>query len=115
MYSFVIALIIIISILLVLVVLVQRSKGGGLAQDFNSGNSILGVKGTTDFIEKTTWTLAAALVVLSIIAVGIHKNSVSNSDGDSRISQQVQEAQEETQAAMPANFGEEAPEEASEE
>lgn len=110
MYSFIIGTIIFISILLVLVVLVQRSKGSGLAQDFNSGNSILGVKGTTDFIEKTTWTLAALLVVLSIIAVGVRKNTVVVNDGDSRITQQVQEAQEENQAQLPANFGEDLPE-----
>ena len=110
MYTFLIVSIIIISILLVLVVLVQRSKGGGLAQDFNSGNSILGVKGTTDFVEKTTWTLAALLVVLSIIAVGVRKNSITVDEGDSRITQQVQQAQEENQSALPANFGEELPE-----
>lgn len=59
-------LILIISLLLMLVVLVQNSKGGGLASNFSSHNQILGVRKTTDFLEKTTWTLAVLLVVFCL-------------------------------------------------
>jgi preprotein translocase subunit SecG len=68
MYTLLIVLIVIVCILLVLVVLVQNSKGGGLAANFGASNQIMGVRRTTDFLEKATWTLAAALLVLSIAA-----------------------------------------------
>ncbi|MGN0230334.1 MAG: preprotein translocase subunit SecG, partial [Muribaculaceae bacterium] len=57
MYAFIIVLIILASILLIGVVLIQKSKGGGLASGFASGNQMMGVRKTTDFIEKATWTL----------------------------------------------------------
>ena len=66
MYGTISVLILIVSILLMLVVLVQNSKGGGLASNFASHNQILGVRKTTDFLEKTTWTLAVILVVLCL-------------------------------------------------
>ncbi|HOS83707.1 MAG TPA: preprotein translocase subunit SecG [Bacteroidales bacterium] len=56
------------SVLLVLIVLVQNSKGGGLASNFSSSNQIMGVRKTTDFLEKATWTLAIALVMFCIVA-----------------------------------------------
>lgn len=59
-------MIVIASILMSLIVLIQESKGGGLASGFSSSNQIMGVRKTTDVIEKTTWGLAVALVVLSI-------------------------------------------------
>jgi preprotein translocase subunit SecG len=68
MYTLLIVLIIIVCILLVLVVLVQNSKGGGLAANFGASNQIMGVRRTADFLEKATWSLAAALLVLSILA-----------------------------------------------
>lgn len=61
-------LIIIASILLILIVLVQNSKGGGLASNFSASNQLMGVRKTTDFLEKATWTLAIALVVLCMSA-----------------------------------------------
>lgn len=68
MYTFIVILILIVSIVLALVVLVQNSKGGGLAANFSAPNQIMGVRKTTDFLEKLTWGLAIALVVLSLIA-----------------------------------------------
>jgi len=59
-------LIILASILLILVVLVQNSKGGGLASNFSSSNQVMGVRKTTDFLEKATWGLAIALVVFCL-------------------------------------------------
>lgn len=61
-------LIIIVCVFLALIVLVQNSKGGGLASNFSSSNQIMGVRKTTDFLEKATWTLASALLVLCIAA-----------------------------------------------
>ena len=47
-------MILICAVLLILVVLVQNSKGGGLASNFSQGNQVMGVKKTTDFLEKAT-------------------------------------------------------------
>ncbi|MBR4297793.1 MAG: preprotein translocase subunit SecG [Bacteroidaceae bacterium] len=66
MYSVLVILAVIAAILLILIVLVQESKGGGLTSNMAGGNSIMGVHKTTNFVENTTWTLAIALVVLSI-------------------------------------------------
>jgi len=68
MYGLIIGIILFLSVLLILVVLVQNPKGGGLASGFSSSNQIMGVKRTADFIEKATWSFAAAIVVLSILA-----------------------------------------------
>ncbi|MCD7898395.1 MAG: preprotein translocase subunit SecG [Bacteroides sp.] len=68
MYLLLIILIVIAAILMCFIVLIQNSKGGGLASGFSSSNQIMGVRKTTDFLEKTTWGLAAFMVVLSIIS-----------------------------------------------
>ena len=69
MYTIFAILIIITSVLLVLVVLVQNPKGGGLSSSFGGGgNQIMGAKKTTDFLEKATWTLAIALISLSLLS-----------------------------------------------
>lgn len=68
MESIVSILIIIVCILLILVVLVQNSKGGGLASSFSSSNQVMGVRKTADFLEKATWSLAIALLALSIFS-----------------------------------------------
>jgi preprotein translocase subunit SecG len=68
MYYVVSVLIIISSVILILVVLIQNSKGGGLASGFSSPNQMMGVRKTTDFLEKATWYLAIALLVLSLTA-----------------------------------------------
>ena len=69
MYTILLILTIIISVLMCLIVLIQESKGGGLASSFSSSNQIMGVRKTTDVVEKTTWALAIALVVLSVLTV----------------------------------------------
>lgn len=68
-YILVSVLILIASILLILVVLVQNSKGGGLAANFGGTGQIMGVRKTADFLEKTTWSLAVALLVLSLLSI----------------------------------------------
>ena len=61
-------MIILVSIVLVLVVLAQNSKGGGLTSQFGGpGTSqLMGVKKTGDLLEKMTWGLAIALMVLTL-------------------------------------------------
>jgi preprotein translocase subunit SecG len=62
-------LVIIASVVLGLIVLVQNPKGGGLSSSFGGfGNQIMGVKQTTDVLEKGTWLFAAIVAVLCIVS-----------------------------------------------
>ena len=80
MYYLFVILIVIASLLMIGIVLIQESKGGGLSSQFNAGNQLAGVRKTTDFIEKATWGLAIAMVVLSVLcayaAPTIHEQNV---------------------------------------
>lgn len=76
MYTLFVILAVITAVLLAIVVLIQESKGGGLASNVSSANSVLGVRKTTDFVEKATWTLAALLVVFSVAtSFFVHQNT----------------------------------------
>ena len=66
MYTILAILITIASILLIGVILIQKSKGGGLAANVNNYNQFMGVRKTTDFVEKATWGLAIFICALSI-------------------------------------------------
>ena len=90
MYNVILILIIITCVLLVLIVLVQNSKGGGLAANFSASNQVMGVRKTTDFLEKATWILAVGLLVLSLMASA----SIPRGSGEaqSRIQDQIDRA-----------------------
>ena len=77
MYILFTILIVIASVLLILLVLVQNSKGGGLSSNFSSSNQIMGVRKTTDFLEKATWTLACTIVILSVSTVYVSTSAPS--------------------------------------
>lgn len=77
MASVLTVIILIICILLILVVLVQNSKGGGLASGFQASGQMFGVRRTTDFLEKATWGLASALIVLAIMSTVVGTNGTS--------------------------------------
>ena len=70
-FIFVSVLILIACVLMILVVLVQNSKGGGLASNFSSSNQYMGVRKTADFLEKFTWALAIAVLVLSLASIAV--------------------------------------------
>src|SRR3954464_14947873 len=62
-------LIILASVLLSLIVLVQNPKGGGLSGNIAGfSNQFMGVKQTTDVLEKGTWIFAAIIGVLCILS-----------------------------------------------
>lgn len=92
MYVTISVLILIVSFLMMLVVLVQNSKGGGLVSNFSSQNQILGVRKTTDFLEKTTWTLAVLLVVFCLASsLSIPKNGVQSAgQADTQMRNQIE-------------------------
>jgi preprotein translocase subunit SecG len=58
-----------ICVLLMAVVLIQNPKGGGVDSTFGgqSANQMFGAAKSTDFVEKLTWGLAAALFIMCII------------------------------------------------
>jgi len=87
MYTAISVLIFIVCILIVLLVLVQKSKGGGLSSNFASSNQIMGVRKTTDFVEKATWTLAGVMIFLCVIST--YFTPVSNIKATSSIEEQV--------------------------
>lgn len=68
MLAIIIGFIILASLLLVLVVLAQNSKGGGLSSQFGGAGAsqVIGVKKTGDFLEKSTWGLAIAIMALTL-------------------------------------------------
>ena len=68
MYVVVIVLTVIVALLLIGIVLIQKSKGGGLSSQFGGAGSVMGVRQTNSFLEKTTWTLAGLIVLLSIVS-----------------------------------------------
>ena len=82
--------IILASLLMIGIVLVQKSKGGGLASNFSSSNQIMGVRKTTDFLEKATWSLAVFLVVMSVASAYVIP-SASHKGGDVILEQAQQE------------------------
>lgn len=78
MYTLFVILIVIASLLMIGIVLIQESKGGGLASNFSSSNQIMGVRKTTDFIEKATWGLAIVMVVCSIVCAHVAPKSTAD-------------------------------------
>lgn len=76
---FFVILILIACIFLGLIILVQNPKGGGLAGNVAGfSNQFMGVKQTTDVLEKGTWILAIALGLLCIFStVFIPKNTIT--------------------------------------
>ncbi|MDH5599003.1 MAG: preprotein translocase subunit SecG [Cyclobacteriaceae bacterium] len=77
MSALIIGLILFVSVLLILVILAQNSKGGGLSSQFggSGASNMIGVKKTSDLLEKITWGLAISLLVLSMAATNIGKKT----------------------------------------
>ncbi|MDD4143756.1 MAG: preprotein translocase subunit SecG [Prolixibacteraceae bacterium] len=96
MYTLITVLIFIVCVLLILIVLVQNSKGGGLASNFQSSNQVMGVRKTTDFLEKTTWILAGALLFLSVMGTAFIPRQEIMED-QSRVREQIETAVDPTQ------------------
>ncbi|MDO9375110.1 MAG: preprotein translocase subunit SecG [Ferruginibacter sp.] len=80
-------LVILASVILGLIVLVQNPKGGGLSGSLGGfGNQLMGVKQTTDVLEKGTWVFAAIVGILCIISpVFIPQNAGASSKNDDLI------------------------------
>lgn len=101
MYLLFVGLIVLASVLMCFVVLVQNSKGGGLSSSFASSNQIMGVRKTTDFIEKLTWGLAIFMVVVSIATAYVIPGA---NDGSSVIMDQAIKEQKTNPLNAPQGF-----------
>jgi len=97
MFIFISVLIFIVAVLLILVILVQNPKGG-LASNFSSSNQVMGVRKTTDFLEKATWTLGIALLVLSVIS-----SSLIGGTSPDLVSNESELTDEANQTVIPQN------------
>ena len=76
MFTVILILALVICVILALVVLIQNPKGGGLSGTFGgAANQMFGVKRTGDDIEKITWGLGIALMVLSLSAAAFKPTS----------------------------------------
>jgi preprotein translocase subunit SecG len=104
MYTIITVFLIIICLLLALVVLVQNSKGGGLASGFSSSNQVMGVRKTTDVLEKLTWGLAIALMVFSITGTMLMPKGQEN-QAASAIQEQIDNTAIPTPGTAPAPIG----------
>jgi preprotein translocase subunit SecG len=100
-------LIIIASVILGLIVLIQNPKGGGLSGSFGGfSNQLMGVKQTTDVLEKGTWIFAAVVGALSLfsfffIPSGAISATQTNRAGDATVPASSQPAA--TPGQLPAN------------
>src|ERR1700710_1950909 len=62
-------LIILACVILGFIILVQNPKGGGLAGNVAGfSNQLMGVKQTTDVLEKGTWVLATVVALLCLFS-----------------------------------------------
>ena len=70
MFFIFLVLIVIVAFLLIVVIMVQNPKGGGLSSSFGGGGTqqLGGVKQTTDFLDKSTWTLGGLLLGLILLS-----------------------------------------------
>ncbi|RZJ67149.1 MAG: preprotein translocase subunit SecG [Flavobacterium sp.] len=82
-FSIFLVLITIVCFLLIVVVMVQNPKGGGLSSSLGGAQMLGGVQKTTDFLDKSTWTLATILIVLIMLSSLSFTNKFG--DNDSKI------------------------------
>lgn len=66
--------------------LIQNPKGGGLTSNFSSSSQLMGVQKTGDFLEKGTWILAIALMVLTMaINVSVKSGGIAKNENQTTI------------------------------
>jgi len=79
-FSIFLVLITIVCFLLIIVIMVQNPKGGGLSSTISGTQMLGGVQKTTDFLDKSTWTLATVLIVLILLSSLSFSGSLSDTD-----------------------------------
>lgn len=107
LYSICIGLILVASVLIILAVLVQSPKSG-MAANFGAANQVMGVRESSNFLEKFTWTMAIAIVVLSLAATLAMDSGTTNmssevsKDANALIEHQATETPAVPQVEIPA-------------
>jgi preprotein translocase subunit SecG len=82
MLVFLTILITLVSLLLIAAVLIQNSKGGGIDATLGGGaQQMMGAARSTDFVEKATWILVAALLVLCLFTASFVSSSRTAAPG----------------------------------
>ena len=94
MFNFCIIMIVIASILLILAVLVQSPKSG-MAANFGAANQTMGVRQTSDFLEKFTWAMIAAVVIFTLLSVVFAGNGDKVAESTETVTSEVEQAMKE--------------------
>ena len=97
-------LVIIVCVLLMLVVLIQNPKGG-LDSAFSTNNQVMGVRKTTDFLEKATWTLGILLVVISVASAVVTGDATAVEGEETAQSKMIEQIDETALPTAPVNNG----------
>ena len=79
-FSIFLVLITIVCFLLIIVIMVQNPKGGGLSSSIGGSQMLGGVQKTTDFLDKSTWTLASVLIMLVLLSSLSFSGSLSDNN-----------------------------------
>ena len=88
MIPFLTILIILACVILAFFILIQNPKGGGLTGTFGSMSSqVMGVKQSSDVMEKGTWTMIGIIAGICIISV-IFFEKPQGGDSSSKAKQQ---------------------------
>ena len=78
---FFVIIVLLCCIILGLIVLVQNHKGGGLATNIGGlSNQFMGVKQTTDVLEKGTWIFAAIVALLCLFSAAFIPNRTTKNE-----------------------------------
>ncbi len=99
LYTICIWLILIASVLIILAVLVQSPKSG-MAANFGASNQVMGVRETSDFLEKFTWAMAIAIVVLSLVATLAMGGDI-NPEGKNSLMKDADALMQQTEVVIP--------------
>lgn len=98
MFSIFLVLIVIVCFLLIVVIMVQNPKGGGLSSTLGGSQQMGGVQKTTDFLDKSTWTLGGLLIILILFS----SLSFNSGNSDVKILDDKQQAVPKTEVPAPA-------------
>jgi len=79
MFSFLLALHVVVTVLLLLIILIQKSEGGSSLFSSGSGTSMFNARGTSNMLTKTTWALATIFLLNCILMAHISANRVKTS------------------------------------